>query len=114
MAAQRLFAGAARSECLPRLSVGASAGYAATTFDSLSRPGTSRIIVGPVLTWPLLDFGRVKARVLDAVAETAQAISAVVERIAEQATAQGTPGDFAEQFRDAVAAEARRRLAALE
>lgn len=63
VAAQSQFVGAAQSAYLPRLSFAASAGYAATTFDSLSRNGTSRIIAGPVLTWPLLDLGRVKARV---------------------------------------------------
>ena len=63
LAAQSLFVGAARAEYLPRLTFGASAGYAATAFDSLSRRGTSRLVAGPVVTWPLLDLGRVKARV---------------------------------------------------
>ena len=63
MAAQQLFVGAAQSEYLPRISLAATAGYAATTFDSLSRRGTSRIVAGPVITWPLLDLGRVRARV---------------------------------------------------
>jgi multidrug efflux system outer membrane protein len=63
LAAQSLFVGAARAEYLPRLTFAASAGYAATAFDSLSRRGTSRLVAGPVLTWPLLDLGRVKARV---------------------------------------------------
>jgi outer membrane protein, multidrug efflux system len=63
VAAQSQFVGAAQSEYLPRLSLAASAGYAATTFDSLSRKGTSRIVAGPVLSWPLLDLGRVRARV---------------------------------------------------
>jgi len=63
LAAQSLFVGAAAADYLPRLSLAASAGYAATSFDSLSRRGTSRIVAGPVVTWPLLDIGRVKARV---------------------------------------------------
>jgi len=63
LAAQSLFVGAARAEYLPRLTLAATGGYAATTFDSLSRRGTSRIVAGPVLTWPMLDLGRVKARV---------------------------------------------------
>ena len=63
LAAQSLFVGAAQADYLPRLSLAASAGYAATSFDSLSRRGTSRIVAGPVVTWPLLDIGRVKARV---------------------------------------------------
>jgi NodT family efflux transporter outer membrane factor (OMF) lipoprotein len=63
LAAQSLFVGAARADYLPRLSLSASAGYAATSFDSLSRRGTSRVVAGPVVTWPLLDLGRVRARV---------------------------------------------------
>jgi len=87
LAAQRLFVGVARSEYLPRLTIGASAGYAATTFDSLSRPGTSRIFVGPVLSWPLLDLGRVKARVDVAAAREDEAraqYSATVLRAMEE------------------------------
>ena len=63
LAAQSLFVGAAQAEYLPRVSLAASAGYAATSFDSLSRRGTSRIVAGPVVSWPLLDLGRVRARV---------------------------------------------------
>lgn len=62
-AAQGLLVGAAQADYLPRLSIGASVGYAATTFDSLSRRGTSRMLVGPILSWPLLDLGRVRSRV---------------------------------------------------
>lgn len=62
-AAENLFVGAAKAEYLPRLTFGASVGYAATSFDSLGRNGTSRVYVGPVLSWPLLDLGRVRARV---------------------------------------------------
>jgi multidrug efflux system outer membrane protein len=54
---------AARAEYLPRLTLGARVGSVATSFDSLSRAGTSRIAVGPVLSWPLFDLGRVRERV---------------------------------------------------
>ena len=63
VAAQGLFVSAAHAEYLPKITLAASAGYAATSFDSLSRRGTSRIVAGPVITFPLLDMGRVKARV---------------------------------------------------
>ena len=63
VAAQGLFVSAAQAEYLPKITLAASAGYAATSFDSLSRRGTSRIVAGPVITFPLLDMGRVKARV---------------------------------------------------
>ena len=72
-AAQSLSAGVAQSAYLPRLTIGASAGYASSRFDSLTRSGTSRILVGPVLSWPLLDLGRVRQRVEIAHAEEEEA-----------------------------------------
>jgi NodT family efflux transporter outer membrane factor (OMF) lipoprotein len=63
LAAQTLLVGTSRAEYLPRLTIAAHVGYAATTFDSLTRNGTSRVLVGPVLSWPLLDLGRVEERV---------------------------------------------------
>ena len=63
LAAQSLLVGAARAEYLPRLTVGAHVGTAATSFDSLTHRGTSRLAVGPVLSWPLFDLGRVRERV---------------------------------------------------
>jgi multidrug efflux system outer membrane protein len=63
LAAQELLVGAARADYLPRLALGARLGYAATSFDSLSRTGTSRLLVGPIVSWPLFDIGRVKERV---------------------------------------------------
>jgi len=63
VAAQQLFVGAARAEYMPRITLGARAGYVATSFDSLGRVGTSRLLVGPVLSWPLFDLGRVRQRV---------------------------------------------------
>jgi NodT family efflux transporter outer membrane factor (OMF) lipoprotein len=63
LAAQELFVGVAKADYLPRLMLGARVGYAATSFDSLSRAGTSRLLVGPIVSWPLFDLGRVKQRV---------------------------------------------------
>lgn len=62
LAAQTAFVGAARAEYLPRLSVGGNAGYTSSAFDSFGESGTSRFLVGPVISWPLFDLGRVKAR----------------------------------------------------
>ncbi len=62
-AAERAFVGAARAEYLPRLSVGGGAGYTATEFDALGNSGTSRFSIGPVISWPFLNLGRVKAGV---------------------------------------------------
>jgi multidrug efflux system outer membrane protein len=63
LAARSLFVGAARAEYLPRVTLSARAGYAATAADSLFKRGTSRLLVGPVVSFPLLDVGRVRERV---------------------------------------------------
>lgn len=63
LAASRSLVGAAKSEYLPRLLVGGSAGYSATSLNAMGDNGTFRYAVGPVITWPFLNLGRVKARV---------------------------------------------------
>src|SRR5213078_3010565 len=62
-AAQGALVGAAKSSYLPRLSIGGTAGYAAPEFSSVGNQGTLRYAVGPVITWPGLNLGRVKAEV---------------------------------------------------
>src|SRR5947207_1662946 len=62
-AAQGALVGAAKASYLPRLTIGASAGYAAPEFNAVGNQGTLRYVVGPVLTWPGLNLGRVKAEV---------------------------------------------------
>jgi NodT family efflux transporter outer membrane factor (OMF) lipoprotein len=63
LAASSLFVGAARADYLPRVTLLARAGYAANSADSLFKRGTSRLLLGPVLTFPLFDVGRVRERV---------------------------------------------------
>jgi NodT family efflux transporter outer membrane factor (OMF) lipoprotein len=63
VAANALFVGAARADYLPTITLGASAGYAATRFQSLTSAGTSRFLIGPVVSVPLLDIGRARQRV---------------------------------------------------
>jgi multidrug efflux system outer membrane protein len=63
MAAERAFVGAAKADYLPRITVGGSAGYSATELGGLGDAGTFRYAVGPVISWPALNLGRVKARV---------------------------------------------------
>jgi outer membrane protein, multidrug efflux system len=63
LAAEHAFVSAAKADYLPRLSVGGRVGFTATRFDSLTDDGTFRYAVGPVITWPALNLGRVKARV---------------------------------------------------
>lgn len=63
LAAQSLSLSASRADYLPRVSLAASAGYTANRIESLTRTGTSRLLVGPVVSFPLLDLGRVRQRV---------------------------------------------------
>jgi outer membrane protein TolC len=63
LAVERALVGAAKADYLPRLSVGGSAGYSAGEFDALGDRGTFRYAVGPVVSWPALNLGRIKARV---------------------------------------------------
>jgi outer membrane protein, multidrug efflux system len=63
LAVERALVGAAKSEYLPRLNLGGSVGYTSTAFDALGDGGTFRYAVGPFITWPALNLGRVKARV---------------------------------------------------
>ena len=62
-AAERAFVGAAKADYLPRITVGGSAGYSASELGGLGDAGTFRYAVGPLVSWPLLNLGRVKARV---------------------------------------------------
>src|SRR5205814_4651376 len=62
-AAQGALVGAAKASYLPRLSIGGSVGYAAPTFNGVGDQGTLRYVVGPVLTWPAFNLGRVKTEV---------------------------------------------------
>ena len=62
VAAEHAFVGAAKAEYLPRLSVGGNAGFTSDEFSDLGGDGTFRYAVGPVVTWPFLNLGRVKAR----------------------------------------------------
>jgi len=63
LAAQTAFVGAARADYLPRLSVQGTAGFTSADLSSFGGTGTSRYAVGPVISWPALNLGRVKARV---------------------------------------------------
>jgi outer membrane protein, multidrug efflux system len=63
IAAENAFVGAAKAEYLPRLNLGGSAGFSSADVGDLGGDGTFRYAVGPVITWPALNLGRVKARV---------------------------------------------------
>ena len=63
LAGETMLVGAARADYLPRLTLGARAGYVANSFDALSANGNSRLLAGPVLTFPIFDLSRVRQRV---------------------------------------------------
>jgi multidrug efflux system outer membrane protein len=64
VAVERALVGAAKAEYLPRLSLGGNAGYtSAASFGALGDRGTFRYAVGPIISWPALNLGRVKANV---------------------------------------------------
>ncbi|NLG62679.1 MAG: TolC family protein [Candidatus Cloacimonetes bacterium] len=71
--AQREFVSSARANYLPRIAIGGVAGYTASEFDALGNSGTPRYAVGPVISWPLFDIGRVKTGVDEARAQQREA-----------------------------------------
>ncbi len=73
LAAETAFVGAATAEYLPRLTLSGHAGYTAPELDEIGNTGTSRYAVGPVISWPALNLGRVKARADAARARQAEA-----------------------------------------
>ena len=63
VAAERALVGAAKADYLPRITVGGNAGFSSNTLDSFGKSGTFRYAVGPGISWPLFNLGRVKAGV---------------------------------------------------
>ncbi|MGH7527174.1 MAG: efflux transporter outer membrane subunit [Gemmatimonadales bacterium] len=114
VAAERAFVGAAKAEYLPRLSLDGSAGLAATTFDSLGDRGTFRYAVGPVISWPALNLGRVKARVdasraleAEARAQYHQTVLRALEEVETTLVRYRTSRGRVERIQDAAAASGR-------
>lgn len=73
LAAQSSLVSAAQADYMPRVALEASTGYTANRIESLTRTGTSRVVFGPVVSFPLLDLGRVRQRVGIAQASEAEA-----------------------------------------
>jgi outer membrane protein, multidrug efflux system len=64
--ASQALVGAARADYMPRLSLVAGAGYAAGSVEAFGDQGTFNYSIGPVVSLPVLDLGRVRARVGEA------------------------------------------------
>ena len=58
--------GSAKADYLPRVTVGGSCPASRRRRSNGGQPGTFRYAGGPVISWPLLNLGRVKARVTPA------------------------------------------------
>ena len=78
-AAQQALVGAAKADYLPRFSVGGSAGFSSSTFESFGGSGTFRYVVGPGISWPLFNLGRVKAAVNASQARAEEAASQLAQ-----------------------------------
>ena len=114
VAAGRAFVGAAKAEYLPIITLGGSAGWTAPALDAFDNPGTFRYAVGPVVSWPALNLGRVKARVdqSQAQADEAQArydqtVLRALQEVETGLSRYRTARSRVERIRDAAAASAR-------
>ena len=114
VAAERAFVGAAKADYLPRVTVGGSAGYSAARFGGLGDEGTLRYAVGPVVSWPALNLGRVKARVdasqaraAEAEAQYSQTVLRALQEVETSLSRFRTSRSRVERIGDAAAASAR-------
>lgn len=112
--AERAFVGAAKADFLPRISVGGSAGYSSAALDGFGDAGTLRYAVGPVISWPALNLGRVKARVdasraraSEAEARYSQTVLRALQEVETGLLRYRTSRVRVERIQDAAAASAR-------
>jgi outer membrane protein TolC len=114
VAAENAFVGVAKSEYLPRFNLGGTAGFTSADFGDLGGDGTFRYAVGPVITWPALNLGRVKARVdqaraleEEARAQYNQTVLFALEEVESSLVSYRTSLARVERFRDAAQASTR-------
>ena len=114
VAAEHAFVGAATADYLPRLNVGGSAGFTSDEFEDLGGDGTFRYAVGPFITWPFLNLGRVKARVdlarsleAEARAEYDRTVLQALEEVESSLVSYRTALGRVERIREAAEASAR-------
>lgn len=114
LAVERALVGAAKADYLPRVTLGGSAGYSSTTFGSLGDRGTFRYAVGPIISWPALNLGRVKARVgvtrareAEARAQYDQAVLLALQDVETALVRYRTSRARVERIQDAAAASER-------
>ena len=82
LAASNADIGVATADLFPRLSLTGLIGFAGDRVSQLGRSDTQQYSLGAGLSWPLLDFGRVRARVAASEARSAQALANYEQTIA--------------------------------
>ncbi len=114
LAVERALVGAAKADYLPRITLGGSAGYASSTFGTIGDRGTFRYAVGPIISWPALNLGRVKARVnvsrareLEARAQYDQTVLRALEEVETSLVRYRTARSRVDRIRDAAEASGR-------
>jgi NodT family efflux transporter outer membrane factor (OMF) lipoprotein len=114
LAVQRALVGVAKADYLPRITLGGNIGYSATTFDSLTKEGSYRYAAGPVISWPALNLGRVKARVdqsqareVEAQAQYNQTVLRALQEIESALVTYRTSRSRVQRVQDAAAASER-------
>jgi outer membrane protein, multidrug efflux system len=114
LAVERALVGAAKADYLPRITVGGSAGYSAAEFDALGDRGTFRYAVGPIISWPALNLGRVKARVdasrareAEAQAQYSQTVLRALQEVETALVRYRTSRGRVERIQDAASASER-------
>ena len=105
---------AARAEYLPKLSLAGAAGYTGSEARALGDAGTPRYVIGPVVSWPAFDLGRVRANVAAARADAAAsraryelALSRAQEELESSVVAYRKSRERLEHLEDAATASAR-------
>jgi outer membrane protein TolC len=96
------------------VSLGGTAGFSSAELGDLGGDGTFRYAVGPVITWPLLNLGRVKARVdasrsleAEARAQYHQTVLLALEEVETALVRYRTSLGRVDRFTDAAEASAR-------
>lgn len=114
LAVERALVGSAKAEYLPRISLAGSAGYSASSFNALGDRGTFRYAVGPILSWPALNLGRIKARVdvsrareVEAQAQYNQTVLRALQEVESSLVRYRTSRTRVERVQDAASASER-------
>ncbi|MEO7336230.1 MAG: efflux transporter outer membrane subunit [Caldimonas sp.] len=74
--------GVATADLFPRISLSGLIGFAGTPLARLGEGATQQYSLGAGLTWPLLDFGRVRSRIAATEARAQQSLAAYEQTVA--------------------------------